>query len=107
MKDDEHIISALQEKISALEATITQQAARIAALEKRLSKNSRNSSKPPSSDGLSKPPRTTSLREKGKHKSGGQPAGDPSQARGDVGSYLFNLYDITYTATTLLEIVPN
>ncbi len=73
MKDYEQIISALQEKISALEAIITQQAARIAELEKRLNKNSRNSSKPPSSDGLSKPPRTTSLREKGKHKTGGQP----------------------------------
>ncbi|MDF1678265.1 MAG: DUF6444 domain-containing protein [Legionellaceae bacterium] len=73
MKDYKQIISTLQENISALEAMITQQAARIAELEKRLNKNSRNSSKLPSSDGLSKPPRTTSLREKGKHKTGGQP----------------------------------
>ncbi|WP_193786612.1 DUF6444 domain-containing protein, partial [Legionella worsleiensis] len=55
-----------------LEKVIQQQAARIAEMEKRLNKNSSNSSKPPSSDGLGKPPRTTSLRENGKHNSGGQ-----------------------------------
>lgn len=46
--------------------------AKIVELEKRAKKNSGNSSKPPSSDGLSKPPRTSSLRENGKNKSGGQ-----------------------------------
>lgn len=59
MKDYEQIISTLLEKIVALEKLVIQQAERIAELEKRLDKNSRNSSKPPSSDGLSKPPRTT------------------------------------------------
>ncbi|OGV35495.1 MAG: hypothetical protein A3E88_05165 [Legionellales bacterium RIFCSPHIGHO2_12_FULL_35_11] len=59
-------------KIAELEKVVKQQAAKIADLEKRLNKNSSNSSKPPSSDGLGKPPRTTSLRENGKHKSGGQ-----------------------------------
>ena len=73
MTRTQRIIETYQEKISTLEAIISQQAARIAEMEKRLNKNSRNSSKPPSSDGLSKPPRTTSLREKGKHKTGGQP----------------------------------
>lgn len=72
MKDYEQIISTLLAKIADLEKLVIQQAARIAELEKRLDKNSRNSSKPPSSDGLSKPPRTTSIRENGKHKSGGQ-----------------------------------
>ena len=60
-------------KIADLEKVVIEQAAKIADLEKRLDKNSRNSSKPPSSDGLSKPPRTTSLRENGKNTSGGQP----------------------------------
>ena len=48
--------------------------ARVAELERRLGLNSSNSSKPPSSDGLSKkPPRTRSLRERSKKPAGGQP----------------------------------
>ena len=73
MKDYEQIIATLLAKIADLETVVIQQAARIAELEKRLDKNSSNSSKPPSSYGLAKPPRTSSLRENGKHKSGGQP----------------------------------
>lgn len=72
MKDYEQIISTLLTKIAELEQVVKQQAAKIVDLERRLNKNSSNSSKPPSSDGLGKPPRTTSLRENGKHKSGGQ-----------------------------------
>ena len=46
--------------------------ARVAVLEKRLGLNSSNSSKPPSSDGLGKKPRTQSLRKEGKKPTGGQ-----------------------------------
>jgi transposase len=47
--------------------------ARVAELERRLGLNSSNSSKPPSSDGLSKkPPRTRSLRRRSKKPAGGQ-----------------------------------
>ena len=53
-----------------LREVITQQAARIQALEDQLAKNSGNSGKPPSSDGLKKKP--TSQREKGQRKPGGQ-----------------------------------
>lgn len=53
-------------------ALIAKLEAKIVELEKRTKKNSGNSSKPPSSDGLTKPPKTSSLRESGKNKSGGQ-----------------------------------
>ena len=65
MKKSNPTIESLLEIIDRLEA-------RIQELEQRLNKNSSSSSKPPSSDGLSKPPRTSSLRENGKNKSGGQ-----------------------------------
>ncbi len=46
--------------------------ARIGELERRLGLNSSNSGKPPSSDGLKKPARVRSLREKSERKPGGQ-----------------------------------
>src|ERR1700678_2921787 len=48
------------------------QEARIAELERRFGLNSSNSGKPPSSDGLKKPPRVSSLRERSGKKTGGQ-----------------------------------
>lgn len=62
----------LVEIILQLQGIIAGQEARIQALEDQLAKNSGNSGKPPSSDGLKKA-RTQSLREKGKRASGGQP----------------------------------
>jgi transposase len=64
---------ALWSMILELRELVIQQAARIQELEDQLAKNSGNSGKPPSSDGLKKKPAPKSLREKGKRQSGGQP----------------------------------
>ena len=61
-------ITSLEQLVEKQSLLIEQLQARIIELEKRTKKNSGNSSKPPSSDGLSKPPRTSSLREHGKIK---------------------------------------
>ena len=62
----------------ALIALLLAQEARIAELERRLGLNSSNSGKPPSSDGLNKPPRVSSLRERSGKKTGGQ-SGHPGE----------------------------
>ena len=53
-------------------ALLLAQEARIAELERRLGLNSSKSGKPPSSDGLNKPPRVSSLREASGKRPGGQ-----------------------------------
>jgi len=66
--DKEKLITILLE----MQQRLAEQAAEIQALRDQLAKNSGNSSKPPSSDGLKKP-RTRSLRKSSGKKSGGQP----------------------------------
>src|SRR4029077_13263188 len=58
--------------VRAQAAEIAALKARIAELERRLGLNSSNNGKPPSSDGLKKPPRTSSSRERSGKKPGGQ-----------------------------------
>jgi len=67
------IIAAQQAQIEMLKELVASLTSRVAELERRLGQNSSNSGKPPSSDGLQKPPRTQSLREKSGKKTGGQP----------------------------------
>src|SRR5215471_20013849 len=64
--------AAVRALVGELIALILTLQARVEALENHLGKNSRNSSKPPSSDGLQKP-RTHSLRTRSGKKSGAQP----------------------------------
>jgi len=59
-------------EISARDKIISGLLTRVAELERQLGLNSSNSGKPPSSDGLKRPPRTTSLREPSGRKPGGQ-----------------------------------
>src|SRR5271157_4729892 len=66
IEEQRAVIEAPRKEIAALKA-------RIAELERRLGLNSSNSSKPPSSDGLKKPARVSSLRESSGKKAGGQP----------------------------------
>src|SRR4051795_3872502 len=58
--------------IAQLQARIAEQDAEIAELKRRLAASSRNSSKPPSADGLGKPA-PKSLRGRSGRKPGGQP----------------------------------
>ena len=65
------LVEILLARLQQLESLVQEQAATIQALQDQLAKNSQNSGKPPSSDGLKKP-RTRSLRQKTGRKPGGQ-----------------------------------
>jgi len=64
---------SIVELVLVLQQTVHDLSERVNELEHQLKKNSRNSSKPPSSDGLKKPPpKPKSLRQQTGHKPGGQ-----------------------------------
>ena len=100
---------AIIELVDSLMAAIHHLADRVQGLEEQLAKNSRNSSKPPSSDGLKKPaPR--SLRKRSGKKSGGQP-GHKGQTLGAVENpHHTKVHRVTQCAhcqAPLEEVVPS
>jgi transposase len=82
--------------ILELREMIVQQNARIQVLEDQIAKNSGNSSKPPSSDGLGK--RRQSLRVKGQRKPGGQ--------KGHPGTTLVQVSEPDYTIVHKVVVCP-
>ena len=96
-------IAHLRAENAALQQTVATLTARIAELERQLGLNSGNSGKPPSSDGLKKPPRTVSLRESSDRKPGGQPFDELRTQPGHPGDTLRQVAD----PDVILDHYPN
>jgi len=79
------LVVELRLLVSAQAAMLTEQAERIEELERQAAADSRNSSKPPSSDGLGKKPAPKSLRQRSGRK--------PGRAKGDPGGRLEQVID--------------
>ena len=78
------LVVSLRQELADAVAELGRAAGRIAELEDRLRQTSRNSSVPPSADGLAKPPpRSRSLRKKTGRRPGGQD-GHPGQTLAQV-----------------------
>src|SRR6266487_130102 len=71
LREENRILKALGAELLPLKEQLAQANARIKDLEDRLATNSRTSSKPPSSDGLARPPRSS--RRPNEKRPGGQP----------------------------------
>jgi uncharacterized coiled-coil protein SlyX len=71
--EQDAVIAQQEGRIAAQDAVIAELRGQVVELQAKLGQNSRNSSKPPSSDGYSKPsPKKRSLRERSGRKPGGQ-----------------------------------
>jgi transposase len=66
------LVESLRAELAEAQAELARARERIAGLEARLAQNSRNSSRPPSSEGLVKPPPKRSLRKRSGRRPGGQ-----------------------------------
>lgn len=71
------LVTHLFDVIDRLESEVHKLQARVTELERQVHRNSRNSSQPPSADGLKKPPPKSQRRPSGRHR-GGQP-GHPGE----------------------------
>ena len=83
------LFGSITAQVEELAAQLKKQAEILKDLQARLSKNSRNSGKPPSSDGCNKKKKTESLRKSGQKPNGGQPGheGRTLKRSGKPGSY--------------------